>query len=61
MEPSEQEVRAMFEALNLADRTLYCRLNLNDVLLGYSIAKGLTAPQAIKLIRENPVQEDDRL
>lgn len=58
--PSEEEVRKAFENVKEADGLTYARLNLNDFLLGYCMAKGMNANHAIDLVRESGVMEDSQ-
>ncbi len=60
MEPNEQEVRAAFEAVQLADKAYYAGMDLNAFLVGYCMAKGMTAIKAVPFVKENGVKEDGK-
>lgn len=57
-EPSESEVRKAFEDVQAAWPDYYKNLNLNDLLLGFCLAKGMTAKQAVPFVQQNGVKED---
>ncbi len=59
MKPDEGEVRRMFEGLAKANVARYARMNLNDVFIGFCVARGMSPAEAMKFVQENPVQEDE--
>lgn len=58
--PTEQEVRQAFEDVQKADGIFYDKLDLNAFLLGFCVAKGMPAKDAIPFVQENGVKEDGK-
>lgn len=59
-EPTSEEVRAAFEDLSKATPDHYATLDLDAFLLGYSMAKGMKAVDAVPFVKANSVKEDGK-
>lgn len=55
--PGPDEIRRVFEDLSINRPLVYRNLDLTDFFLGYLMARGLSACEAVQFVDENPIEE----